>query len=71
VRGTPEHLRPGWAHYFGASDAKEGTATGTAIGHTTFAYVIDPQGQVRVFLPANFDPKDLVTDVRVLARTAR
>jgi len=71
VRGTPEHLRPVWAHYFVASDAKEGPATGTAIGHTTIVYVIDPQGQVRVFLPANFDPKDLVTDVRVLARTAR
>ncbi len=30
--------------------------------------VIDPQGQVRVFLPANFDPKDLVTDMRAWRR---
>lgn len=74
VRGTAEQLRPVWAHYFVASDAKEGPAGAapvTAIGHTTIVYVIDPQGQVRVFLPANLDPKDLVTDINLLARTAR
>ena len=75
VRGSAEQLRPVWAHYFVASDAKEapsaGAPPGTAIGHTTIVYVIDPQGQVRVFLPANFEPKDLVTDMRLLARPGR
>ncbi len=71
LRGTTEQLRPVWAHYFVASDAKDGAGAAQPIGHTTIVYVIDPQGQVRVFLPANFDPKDLVTDMRALARTAR
>jgi protein SCO1 len=74
LRGTREQLRPVWAHYFVASDAKDGpagAAPDTAIGHTTIVYVIDPQGQVRVFLPANFEPKDLVTDMRLLAGTGR
>jgi protein SCO1 len=77
VRGTRDQLRPVWAHYFVASDAGgAATAAGTpvspqAISHTTIVYVIDPQGQVRVFLPANFEPKDLVTDMRLLARGAR
>jgi len=30
-------------------------------------YVIDPRGQIRAILPSNFDPNDLVTDVRILA----
>ena len=71
VRGTAEQLRPVWAHYFVASDAKDGAGATQAIGHTTIVYVIDPQGQVRVFLPANFEPKDLVTDMRLLAGTGR
>lgn len=75
VRGTRTQLRPVWAHYFVASDAQDGNAAGPgaaqSVGHTTIVYVIDPQGQVRVFLPANFDPKDLLTDVRLLAQTAR
>jgi protein SCO1/2 len=75
VRGTSAQLRPVWAHYFVASDAKEGASASDAaahgISHTTIVYLIDPQGQVRVFLPANFDPKDLLTDVRILARSAR
>jgi protein SCO1 len=75
LRGTAAQLRPVWAHYFVASDAKDGiSASATAaqgVSHTTIVYVIDPEGLVRVFLPANFDPKDLVTDIRLLARTAR
>ncbi len=36
------------------------------VGHTSIVYVIDQQGQIRLFLPANFDPKDLESDVRAL-----
>jgi protein SCO1 len=78
LHGTPEQLRPVWTHYFVASEAGGAAATSAGapaspptIGHTTIVYVIDPKGQVRVFLPANFDPKDLETDIRLLARTGR
>lgn len=76
VRGTAAQLRPVWDHYFVTSDARSGASAGAgvptpAISHTTIVYVIDTQGRIRAFLPANFDPKDLVTDMRVLARTAR
>lgn len=75
VRGTGMQLRPVWAHYFVASDAQDGIsashAAASAIGHTSIVYVIDPEGQVRVFLPANFDPKDLLTDIRLLAKNSR
>jgi protein SCO1/2 len=72
LRGTSAQLRPVWAHYFVASDAQDGISAShmaaQGVNHTTILYLIDPQGQVRVFLPANFDPNDLLTDVRVLAR---
>lgn len=77
LRGTRDQLRPVWAHYFVGSDAggpstgAGGAATAQPINHTTIIYVIDPQGQVRVFLPANFDPKDLLTDLRALAPNTR
>lgn len=75
VRGTGAELRPVWAHYFVASDGQDGIsashAAAVGVSHTTIVYVIDPQGQVRVFLPANFDANDLLTDVRLLARSAR
>jgi protein SCO1/2 len=75
LRGTAAQLRPVWAHYFVASDATDPAAAGAGdakvVSHTTIVYVIDPQGLVRVFLPANFDPQDLANDLRVLARTAR
>ncbi len=75
ARGTFAQLRPVWAHYFVGSDAAavQGTAITTPapapgqVGHTAVVYVIDPAGQIRVFLPGNFDPKDLVTDIRALA----
>jgi len=74
LRGTFAQLRPVWAHYFVGSDAKDvnpsavaaSTPTPGQVGHTAIVYVIDLQGKIRVFLPANFDPKDLVTDVRAL-----
>ncbi len=75
LRGTFAQLRPVWAHYFVGSDAGEvnpaavaaSAPTPAEVGHTAIVYVIDPEGKVRVFLPGNFDPKDLVADVRALA----
>ncbi|MHB8732086.1 MAG: SCO family protein [bacterium] len=73
--GASAELRPVWAHYFVGSDAKavnpEATAasspTPQQVGHTAIVYVIDPKGYIRTFLPGNFDPKDLTTDLRLLA----
>jgi protein SCO1 len=78
VRGTAAQLRPVWAHYFignaasGGASARSGATAAPpagAVNHTAIVYVIDRRGRIRVMLPANFNPKDLVTDVRVLART--
>lgn len=82
LRGTPAQLQPVWAKYFVGSEASQAKRTDAQgapttplpgqIGHTAIVYVIDQQGQVRLFLPANFDPKDLETDLRALvARGSR
>ena len=79
LHGSFAQLRPVWAHYFVGSDAREvnpktgaGSTPGpTQVGHTAIVYVIDPQGQIRDFLPGNFDPNDLVTNLRLLAPAAR
>lgn len=75
LRGSFAQLRPVWSHYYVGSDAKEVNPEAAAassplaqqVGHTALVYVIDPQGKINAFLPANFDPKDLVTDLRLLA----
>ena len=76
LRGTFAELRPVWAHYFVGSDAREvnpqavaaAQPTGDQVGHTAIVYVIDTAGKIRVFLSGNFDPQDLVTDVKALER---
>lgn len=78
LRGTFEQLRPVWAHYYVGSDAREVNPAATVastprpeqVGHTAIVWLIDPQGKIAAFLPGNFDPKDLVTDLRVLAARA-
>lgn len=78
LHGSFAQLRPVWAHYYVGSDAKEinpeaaalSAPTPQQVGHTAIIYVIDPRGRIRVFLPGNFAPRDLVTDLRLLAPTA-
>jgi len=36
------------------------------IGHSAKVYVIDPHGEIRAYLPADFRPEDLAADVRLL-----
>lgn len=75
--GTFDALAPVWAHYYVGSDVKKidaaappgGTPTPDEVSHTAIVYVIDPSGKIRLFLPGNLDPKDLVADIRAL--TAR
>jgi protein SCO1/2 len=78
LHGTYTQLRPVWTHYFVTSDAAGSTSAArsspavTQVGHSAIVYVIDPRGKVQVFLPGNFDPKDLIADIRALAgRTTR
>lgn len=79
LRGSLVQLRPVWSHYYVGSDAKDAPpgpaagsfATAQPVGHTAIVYVIDPEGKIAVFLPANFDTKDLVTDLRLLASRNR
>jgi protein SCO1 len=73
--GSFAQLRPVWAHYYVGSDAREvnpeasnaAAPTVAQVGHTAIIYLIDPVGKIKVFLPGNLDPKDLVADIRALA----
>ena len=78
LTGPYADLRRVWGYFLVSSDAKDPGATpktaGAAgppgspalVGHSSIVHVIDPGGNLRVFLPGNFDPKDLVTDLRIL-----
>jgi protein SCO1 len=78
LTGSFAELKRVWGYYYVTSDAKEATpksktAAGTPaspdlVGHSSIIYVIDPSGNIRAFLPGNFDPKDLATDLKILAR---
>lgn len=72
--GSFGDLRPVWARYYVGSEAEVSLQAAKAaktgpqqVSHTAIVYVIDSKGDIRVFLPANFEPKDLETDLRLLA----
>jgi protein SCO1 len=72
LTGSLAQLRPIWAQYYIGTegvDPQTGAVVATIddIAHTALAYVIDPTGRIRVFLPSNFAPNDLVTDLKILA----
>ncbi len=75
LHGSFAQLRPVWARYYVGSDATEVNPEAVAasqptpqqVGHTAIVYVIDPKGEIRAFLPGNFDPKDLEADLKILA----
>ena len=62
---TSDATDPGANPRPGAGAAKSASSPGL-VGHSSIVHVIDPSGNLRVFLPGNFDPKDLSTDLRVL-----
>jgi len=78
LRGSFAQLRPVWAHYYIGSDARDVRQTAreaaqpgaNQVGHTSVVYIINPDGKIMVFLPGNFDPQDLITDIRLLAGPA-
>jgi protein SCO1/2 len=79
LTGPISELRSVWSEYFVGTDAKEVNPQAVSVGptspdlvnHTAIVYVIDPRGMLRVFLPANFDPKDLAADLRILSAGAK
>jgi protein SCO1/2 len=78
LRGTFEQLRPVWSHYYVGSHAREVNPAAAAastplpeqVGHVAIVYLIDPEGKIAAYLPGNFDPQNLVTDLRILAARA-
>jgi len=75
LTGSFAELKAVWGGYYIGTEAKDFTPKAAAkgpqppelVGHSALVYVIDPRGEIRVILPSNFDPNDLVTDVRILA----
>lgn len=76
LSGSFAELRPVWANYYvgtdarGAAQAAGGTAGPVPVDHTAIVYVIDPRGRLRVFLPGNFESRDLALDLKILASDA-
>jgi len=76
LTGTFAELKAVWGSYYIGSEARDFTPPKTVskgprspelVGHSALVYVIDSWGEIRAILPSNFDPNDLVTDVRILA----
>ncbi|TMI89846.1 MAG: SCO family protein [Bacillati bacterium ANGP1] len=76
LSGSFAELRPVWANYYVGTDARgaapraAGGPAGAPVDHTAIVYVIDPRGRLRVFLPGNFESRDLALDLKILASDA-
>ncbi|OLD56380.1 MAG: hypothetical protein AUI83_06495 [Armatimonadetes bacterium 13_1_40CM_3_65_7] len=76
LTGSFTELKRVWTDYYVGTDARAATPDAGAatppspdlVSHSAIVYVLDPRGYLRVFLPANFDPQDLATDLRILAQ---
>ncbi len=64
LNGPREQLQQVWASYYVSSQASTDNPEG--IAHSTRVVVIDKAGRQRVNLDSDFDPSDLVYDVRAL-----
>jgi len=75
LTGSFAELKAVWGSYYIGTEARDfspktaskGQQSPELVGHSALVYVIDPRGEIRAMLPSNFDPNDLVTDVRILA----
>ena len=63
LSGTAAQLKPVWAAYNVAADPQHGT---TAVTHSAFVLLVDPQGQERLVYDSNVKPGDIVHDINVL-----
>jgi protein SCO1/2 len=75
LTGSFAELKAVWGAYYIGTEARDfnpkaasrGPQSPELVGHSALVYMIDPRGEIRAILPSNFDPNDLVTDVRILA----
>jgi protein SCO1 len=63
LTGNAAQLRPVWAAYHVASDPQHGT---TAVAHTAFVLLVDPQGVERLVYDSNVKASDIVHDIEAL-----
>jgi len=63
LRGSAAQLRPVWAAYHVAADPENG---GTAISHSAFVLLIDPQGVERLLYDSTVKANDIVHDIDLL-----
>ncbi|MGZ4441184.1 MAG: SCO family protein [Gaiellaceae bacterium] len=63
LTGSASQLRRVWAAYHVASDPQHGT---TAIAHSAFVLLVDPQGEERLVYDSYVKPGDIVHDIEAL-----
>ena len=63
LSGTAAQLKPVWAAYHVAADPQHGT---TAVGHSAFVLLVDPQGEERLVYDSYVKPGDIVHDIDAL-----
>ena len=63
LTGTAAQLKPVWAAYHVASDPQHGT---TAVAHSAYVLLVDPQGVERLVYDSNVKASDIVHDIDAL-----
>ena len=63
LTGTAAQLKPVWAAYHVAADPQHDTS---AIAHSAFVLLVDPQGQERLVYDSYVKPGDIVHDIEAL-----
>ena len=63
LTGTATQLKPVWTAYHVASDPQHGT---TAIAHSAYVLLVDPQGVERLVYDSNVKASDIVHDIDAL-----
>jgi protein SCO1/2 len=66
LTGSHDQLAPVWAAYYIAAQANADAANSASVLHSTRVLVIDQAGDERVNFESDFDPTDLVFDLRAL-----
>ncbi len=63
LSGSAAQLQPVWAAYHISADPQHGT---TAVGHSAFVLLVDPQGVERLVYDSTVKPSDIVHDINAL-----
>lgn len=70
LQGTSDTLQPIAKDYglYAAKNTEVETAGGYLINHTVVTYLVDKQGQLRVFYPFGVQPETIATDVEMMLK---